>query len=255
MALINQFNCNRTEGSEWVVRDFREVAIYQRKNDRFMDATAMCKATGKVWHEYWRLSSTKEFLAALTTVTGLSLNDLVQARRGGIVQEQGTWVHPRVAIHLAQWCSPEFAALVTGWVEELLTTGTVTNKPMSQMDILRQQMAVLEEQERRISDVSATANQALDVANNVQQRANEAHYIANAAIDTHTNNFGYYTVLGWCRLHNLPCDLRAASKYGKELTKICKAAGISMPKQKDTRFGQVNSYPEDVLQHYFAQRL
>lgn len=38
---------------------------------------------------------------------------------------QGTWIHRRVAIHLAQWCNAKFAVRVSGWVEELLTTGRV----------------------------------------------------------------------------------------------------------------------------------
>ena len=30
--------------------------------------------------------------------------------------EQGTWVHPRVAVNLGQWLSPQFAVKVTEWV-------------------------------------------------------------------------------------------------------------------------------------------
>jgi len=31
-------------------------------------------------------------------------------------EEQGTWVHPNVAINLGQWCSPKFAVAVSQWV-------------------------------------------------------------------------------------------------------------------------------------------
>jgi hypothetical protein len=34
---------------------------------------------------------------------------------------QGTWVHPQVAIHLAQWLSPKFAVQVTKWVYEWMS--------------------------------------------------------------------------------------------------------------------------------------
>jgi hypothetical protein len=54
---------------------------------------------------------------------GRTIESLVESRTG---RNGGTWVRPRVAINLAQWCSPEFAVLVTGWVLELLTHGTVT---------------------------------------------------------------------------------------------------------------------------------
>ena len=39
--------------------------------------------------------------------------------------DQSTWVHPRVAIHIAQWISPKFAVNVTGWIHKLLSTGSV----------------------------------------------------------------------------------------------------------------------------------
>ena len=34
---------------------------------------------------------------------------------------QGTWVHPQVAINLAQWLSPKFAVLVSKWVFEWMS--------------------------------------------------------------------------------------------------------------------------------------
>ncbi|WP_419902348.1 KilA-N domain-containing protein [Kiloniella sp.] len=37
---------------------------------------------------------------------------------------QGTWVHPKVAIHLAQWLSPEFAVQVTNWVFDWMNGGS-----------------------------------------------------------------------------------------------------------------------------------
>ena len=45
----------------------------------------------------------------------------VVAKVGGKFDEQhGTWVHPDVAILLAQWCSPKFAVRVSQWVRERL---------------------------------------------------------------------------------------------------------------------------------------
>jgi KilA-N domain len=49
---------------------------------------------------------------------------LVEIKKGGDPKlEQGTWAHPQVAIHCAQWCSPEFAVLVTRWVFEWMSQG------------------------------------------------------------------------------------------------------------------------------------
>jgi hypothetical protein len=243
-----------------IMRDYNSVTIYQRPSDRYLDATGMCKANGKLWADYWRLDSTQEFMGELTSVMGLPHNELVQIRRGGVPAEQGTWVHPRVAVHLAQWCSVRFAVLVSGWVEELLTTGMAAVKPMSPLDILKQQVALMEEQERQLHLINSTAREALRVANVVEERqqlvqhtADGAQKLAQAAVDIHSSNYGFYTVLGWCSVHGLSCDHKLASIHGRRLTQICKAAGLPIHSVKDAHWGQVNTYPQDVLERYFAE--
>lgn len=58
---------------------------------------------------------TKAFLEALQADIGIPTSQLIQVIRGGNVA-QGTWVHPQVAIHLAQWLSPQFSVQVSKWV-------------------------------------------------------------------------------------------------------------------------------------------
>lgn len=95
--------------------------IYQRPNDGYINATAMCKAAGKKWFDYARLSSTGPFVAELSSVAGIPATELIQSVSGGTPQFQGTWVHPQIATHLAQWLSPKFAVLVSKWVMEWLS--------------------------------------------------------------------------------------------------------------------------------------
>lgn len=90
--------------------------IRQRASDGYVDATAMCKAASKNWADYVRLNGTQAFLTALSSDMGIPMSALVQSIRGGAVYGQGTWVHPQVAIHLAQWLSPQFSVRVTKWV-------------------------------------------------------------------------------------------------------------------------------------------
>jgi hypothetical protein len=90
--------------------------IHQRVKDGYVNATAMCKAAGKPWADYNRLGTTGLYLDALSADMGIPISGLVQSIKGGVPTMQGTWVHPQVAIHLAQWLSPEFAVKVTKWV-------------------------------------------------------------------------------------------------------------------------------------------
>lgn len=106
--------------------DFNGTAIQARPRDRYVNATQMCKATGKLLGHYLENKGTKAYLKSLSSVIGIPITELVQVRQGGSPEEQGTWVHPRVATHLAQWCSVEFALQVSAWLDELLTTGVVT---------------------------------------------------------------------------------------------------------------------------------
>lgn len=97
--------------------------IRQRSRDGYINATAMCKAAGREWRRYRRLDSTREYIAALEAATGIRSSELIQTLTGGDPRLQGTWVHPQVAINLAQWLSPEFAVQVSKWVFEWLSDG------------------------------------------------------------------------------------------------------------------------------------
>ena len=101
------------------------VVTEMRASDGFVNATKMCKAGGKDMHDYLRLDSTSAFRDALSLEPGYLGLELVSTKRGG--RHSGTWVHPKVAIHLAMWISPAFAVAVTDLVERFLggqvTTG------------------------------------------------------------------------------------------------------------------------------------
>jgi hypothetical protein len=165
-----------------------------------------------------------------------------------------------VAIHLAQWCSARFAVMVSGWVEELLTTGSMSLQAMSPLDILKQQVRLMEDQERRCTEARRDARQALQIAGRVEERqlqdhhtSDEARRLAKAALDVHSSNYGFYSILAWCSLKGYACDHKLASIHGRRLSKICRAAGRATSSVKDARWGQVNTYPEDVLERYFAE--
>ena len=91
--------------------------IPQRPGDGYINATLLCSQVGKYFANYRQSKQTQAFLEALATVIGIPITGLIEIRRGGNEKlNQGTWVHPRVAINLAQWLSPAFAVQVTQWV-------------------------------------------------------------------------------------------------------------------------------------------
>lgn len=107
-------------------RNVDEVHIHQRLIDGYINATSLCEASGKKLGHYLENSSTKAFLNELSSEIGIPITELVKIIKGGIPQFQGTWIHPQVAINLAQWASPKYAVLVSKWVFEWMS-GNIPN--------------------------------------------------------------------------------------------------------------------------------
>ncbi|MEQ1977641.1 KilA-N domain-containing protein [Xenorhabdus sp. SGI240] len=106
-----------------ISREENNVVIAQRAYDGYINATAMCKAAGKLLGHYLENNTSKSFLLALSADIGIPISELIQPVKGGIPDLQGTWVHPQVAINLGQWASPKFAVLVSKWVFDWMTGG------------------------------------------------------------------------------------------------------------------------------------
>lgn len=94
--------------------------IQQRAEDGYINATELCNAAGKRWYNYLRNETTGNFLRALSAKTQISVSLLHQqvTSPGGL---HSTWVHPKVAIHLAQWLSADFAVQVSEWVYDWIS--------------------------------------------------------------------------------------------------------------------------------------
>ncbi|MND36264.1 KilA-N domain protein [compost metagenome] len=101
--------------------ELEEEVIHQRVRDGYVNATAMCKAAGRPWGRYMETTQAKEFASELSSEIGIPITELIQSVRGGEPTLQGTWVHPQVAINLAQWLSPKFAVKVSKWVVDWMS--------------------------------------------------------------------------------------------------------------------------------------
>jgi len=72
-----------------------------RKLDGYLNATKICQSQGSTFAEYFKLKSTKSFVNELSKVTNIPQDTLIM--------ERGTWVHPRIAVHIEQRLCPDFA--------------------------------------------------------------------------------------------------------------------------------------------------
>lgn len=88
-----------------IVRRFNNADIEQRIADGYINLNQMAKATGKRIDNWTRLQSTKllieEFDSQLDTPALITITSGIEGKRGG----GGTWAHPNIATHFAQWCN------------------------------------------------------------------------------------------------------------------------------------------------------
>ena len=98
-----------------VVRTWNDAPISRRDSDGFASATAMCHANGKEWSNYRQLDRTTDYVAALGESLNLPADQLVITTTTGPNHLRGTWIHPRLAVDLARWLSPQFAVWMDGW--------------------------------------------------------------------------------------------------------------------------------------------
>ncbi len=97
-------------------------------------------AAGGRWYNYRRLESTGHFLRALEAKTQIRVLELIQeVTLAGVTS---TWVHPKIAIHLAQWLSADFAVQVSEWVYDWLSGATNTPATPAELPVhLRRYLA------------------------------------------------------------------------------------------------------------------
>jgi hypothetical protein len=147
-----------------IVHEVNGVQVNQRPQDGYINATEVCKANNKEWRYYWRSSNTKKYVKALAEDLGLNIivnnptcsnytSALVVAFRGGNSQ-QSTWVHPEVAIDLAQWISIPFRIKVNRWIVQWMTASRNTIQPqVTEKEVDPEVAAVLAELEKLIISI------------------------------------------------------------------------------------------------------
>jgi len=102
-----------------------EIIIETRFSDGYINATQLCKVAGKRFYDWNRLDSTFSLVDTLSAETGIDVSALIDSNKGGNDKYlQCSWIHPDLAVQLAQWLSPTFAIKVSRWIRELFTTGT-----------------------------------------------------------------------------------------------------------------------------------
>jgi len=82
--------------------------INQRESDGYINATQMCQVNGKKISHWTSIKETQDYIAYISSDTGISSDQMIISIKGNSSNfEQGTWIHPLLALKLARWISIE----------------------------------------------------------------------------------------------------------------------------------------------------
>ena len=63
----------------------------------------------------------------------------------------------------------------------------------------------------------------------------------------------YYSLVAYCSINKIKTVSSELRKMGMDLRKMAKDSGRELHKIPDERYGQVNSYPVEILEEYFSE--
>ena len=223
--------------SQLVTLNYNEIPVIFQSDDAYINATLIAKQFNKRPETYLKTARTTEYMnelsVALKSVT--EQNQLVRVIQGGLANEQGTWIHPKLAIDFARWLNPKYAVWCDMQIEKLLNKQI---KPMTQIEVLLQSVQMLADIEHRQKETESSVVE-------LQSKVKELEY------KTHTSPNEFYTVSGYASLRGIKVDVSIAGGLGKRAVRLSKEWDYPINKAHSEIFGTVNVYHVDVLTTVF----
>ena len=151
--------------------------------DGFLNATELCKAADKRFNNYYRSESTQEYLKVLEDELKICNSELIIMNNEN--NKSDTWVHRKVAYHLAQWISPKFAVQVSNILDEYFLCGKVEEKSVKEMDQIYQDkikslQKIIEEKSDKVdelkSELKDETNLVMRLKKSVMGHAKKFHF-------------------------------------------------------------------------------
>ena len=96
-----------------------------------INGTELAPSCGKDYDDWVRDENTRGFIQELCATTGLEESELLVLKRGQKGDRaviNGTYMHPYLFIHLAQWCSPKYYLRTIGVVKDCRDRERLTDR-------------------------------------------------------------------------------------------------------------------------------
>lgn len=119
-------------------------------------------------------------------------------------------------------------------------TGSYSTKPLSQIEILQNSIAILAEQEKK-----------LNMLENKAEDLHKEQLKVKHNINRLLNNDNYMTLIAFMNLHNIKQKGYHLPSLGKKAKKLSLEQGAFMGAVIDPRYGRINTYSTEILKQIF----
>ena len=204
----------------------------------YANANKMAEAFGgDVKLDNWKRSeNTKRYIQALEVNRKFHGTQLIIAKRGNSKEfEQGTWIHEKLILNFARYLNVEFELWCDEQIATLLREGKVEvkQKQLSPAEFLLQQAQLMVDMEKRVTVVEKDVNR---LEHNIRRTQTQDHF----------------TIIAYANMKGIKAKSYNSSSMGKKATRICKARNLVIGKVVDSKYGLINTYPEEVLDEIFV---
>lgn len=116
---------------------------YSFRDDGWFNATEAAKRYGKRPAEWLRLPEAIRYIAARCARLEVGKSHFVKTMRGGDRSEQGTWLHPKLAVVFARWLDVEFEIWCDEQIDKILH-GQMATESEDRLTTVGERMPLLE---------------------------------------------------------------------------------------------------------------
>ncbi|AVG47936.1 KilA-N and DUF3627 domain-containing protein [Megavirus chiliensis] len=153
--------------------DFKVIIM---KKNGFINATNLCKCASKDFKHWKENKTAKILIKELISSAGIPTDEVIMTITGGkITKIRGTYVHPKLIIHIAAWCSAEYALKISDIVIEYHAKEITEEKEKllkKKDDKIDRLSKKIDEQKKQINKLLEQGNEVLGYAKDTNRKIN-----------------------------------------------------------------------------------
>lgn len=151
------------------------LTVVVQEEDGYINATKLCRDGGKRLEHWTGNKASGGLIDAASELTGIPVSSLSSKVSRGPRSTWGTYYHPKLIVHIACWCSTQYAMLVSDIVTEYHTREEKKARRLLEQKVIAQQVELGEREDKidrkrvKISDLK------LMMAEMMAKQAENAH--------------------------------------------------------------------------------